>query len=300
MTIEFLPATRAASKARIALTGPSGAGKTYTGLTIAHRLAEIEGGRLAVIDTERGKSQLYKGLNGWDFDVYTPQTYSPLSLVEILGVVAGGGWPVCFLDSWSHYWSGVDGMLELVDRKGKANGNFGGWKEARPDERRMIDALVSAPFHLVVTLRVKTEYVVEENSKGKQAPRKIGLKPDQRDNMEYEFDVIGDMDADTNFTVSKTRIPPLQGHVINKPGPEVADTILDWLSDGEDVPGPLAYRAEALSPDATFDGLKVLFDKVGQLGLKGAPVLDEHGKPTILGDLIVARGRELQPARGAA
>lgn len=296
MTIEFVPATRAATKARIALTGPSGSGKTYTGLAIAHRLAESAGGRLAVIDTERGKSQMYKGINGWDFDVFCPQAFSPASLTEALGVAAGKGFPAVLLDSWSHYWSGTEGMLEQVDKRAKGGNNFSGWKEVRPDERRMTDAIVSYPGHIVVTLRVKTEYVVEQverNGRMQSVPRKVGLKPEQRDGMEYEFDVIGDMDLDNTLSVSKTRIPMLHGAAVSKPGTELADTINDWLADGEDIPGPLAYRADALDPDANVDSLRSLHATVKAAGLLNAPVVDGDGNPTLLGDLIVARAKAL-------
>jgi hypothetical protein len=293
MTIEFLPATRANTKARIALTGPSGAGKTYTGLTLGCHIAEREGGRLAVIDTERGKSQLYKGLNGWDFDVYTPTSFSPASLIETLGVVAGGGWPVCLLDSWSHYWFSVDGMLDQVDKRTQGGNSFGsGWKAMRPEERRMMDALVSAPFHMIVTLRVKTEYVVVENDRGKKEPKKIGLKPEQRDNVEYEFDVIGDMDMDSTLTVSKTRVPPLSGAAIPKPGTEFADTIVDWLADGEDMLTAEHFREIALTTTSRTDLLSLL-DQVKRAGLVHAPMLDLDGNPTVLGDLIIAIGRQL-------
>jgi hypothetical protein len=298
VTIAFAPATRAATKARIALAGPSGSGKTYTALALGHAMAEAAEGRLAVIDTERGKSQMYKGINGWDFDVFAPQTFAPASLTEALGVAAGCGYPVVVLDSWSHYWSGIDGMLEQVDRRAKGGNNFSGWKEVRPEERRMIDAIVSAPFHVIVTLRVKTEYVIELNDRGKNVPRKIGLKPEQREGMEYEFDVIGDMDLDNLLTVSKTRIPPLHGAAVPKPGAELATTIVDWLSDGEDIPGPMNFRAEALTDGVTIDGYKALYSRAKAAGLINAPVTDEDGNPTVLGDLIVSRGKAL-PAGGS-
>lgn len=301
MTIEFVPATRAATKARIALTGPSGSGKTYTGLAVAHRLAQAADGALAVIDTERGKSQMYKGLNGWDFQVFCPQTFAPAALTEALGVAAGKEFPAVLLDSWSHYWSGTDGMLEQVDKRAKGGNNFSGWKEVRPDERRMIDAIVSYPGHVVVTLRVKTEYVVEQIEKNGRiisVPRKVGLKPEQREGMEYEFDVIGDMDLDNTLTVSKTRIPMLHGASVDKPGSEFADTIADWLADGEDIPGPLAYRADALDPDASRESLLSLLDTVRAAGLYNAPVVDGDGNPTVLGELVIARGKALP--QGAA
>lgn len=287
--IEFVPATRAASKARLALAGPSGSGKTYTALTLAARLAD----RFAVVDTERGRAALYVGVNGWQFDTVSPQSFSPASLTETLAIAGSREYGCIVIDSLSHYWMGVDGMLEQADRRAKGGNSFSGWKEVRPDERRMLDALASYPGHVIITLRVKTEYVIEENERGKKVPRKVGMKPEQREGIEYEFDVVGDLDLDNTLTISKTRIPMLHSQVITKPGPEVAETIADWLADGEDVPGPLAYRAEALDPDATRETLLDLLTRVTAANLKGAPVLDEHGNPTVLGDLIVARGRAL-------
>jgi hypothetical protein len=293
--IEFVPATRAASKARLALAGPSGSGKTYTALTLATRLSD----RVAVVDTERGRASLYVGVNGWQFDTLSPQTFSPQSLTETLAVAGGHDYGCLVVDSFSHYWMGVDGMLEQADRRAKGGNSFSGWKEARPDERRMLDALASYPGHVIITLRVKTEYVIEENERGKKVPRKVGMKPEQREGIEYEFDVVGDLDLDNTLSISKTRIPMLHGQVIPKPGPEIAETIADWLADGEDVPGPLAYRSEALDPTGTRESLLALLAKVSAAGLRGAPVLDEHNNPTVLGDLIVARGRAL-PTTGAA
>lgn len=292
MAVQFTPATRAAAKARIALAGPSGSGKTFTGLGLACRLSD----RVAVIDTERGSASKYVGINGWAFDSLTPTTFSPQSLTEALAVAGAAGYGCVLVDSLSHYWMGVDGMLEQVDRRAQGGNNFSGWKAARPDERRMIDALVSFPGHVIVTLRVKTEYVIEENDRGKKVPRKVGLRPEQRDGIEYEFDVIGDLDLDNALTVSKTRIPILHGAVIAKPGPELADTIRDWLADGVESVGPMALREEALADDATVPGLRALLERVKAAGLSNAPVVDAQGSPTVLGDLIVARGKALAAA----
>ncbi|MCU7532035.1 ATP-binding protein, partial [Prescottella equi] len=136
MTIQFTPATKKASKARIALCGPSGSGKTYTGLALATALSD----RVAVIDTERGSASKYVGLNGWQFDTVAPDKFSPLSLVETLGVAAGAGYPAVLIDSLSHYWEGTDGMLEQVDKRSGSNKFTSGWKVVRPEERKMIDA----------------------------------------------------------------------------------------------------------------------------------------------------------------
>ncbi len=297
--IQFTPAKRSAAKARIALTGPSGAGKTYTALTLACALGQ----KVAVIDTERGRASLYVGINDWSFDVLNPHAFSPNSLTEALGAASGAGYDVVVIDSLSHYWSGVDGMQEQADKKAKSGNSFSGWKEARPDERRMLDALASYPGHIVVTMRAKTSYVIEQieqNGRTKSVPRKIGLKPDQREGIEFEMDVVGDMDMDNTLTVSKSRLPMLTGAVIERPDAALATTIGDWLAEGEDTPGPLLYRSEALDESATFEGLRKLHETVKGLGLLNAPVTDGNGTPTVLGALIVARGQALAPAKATA
>lgn len=293
MTIEFAPATRAATKARIALAGPSGSGKTYTSLAIGTRL-----GRTALIDTERGSASKYAGVNGWLFDTLAPSSFSPASLVEALAAAATAGYDVVVVDSLSHYWMGVDGMLEQVDRAAQraARGNqFGGWKEMRPDERRMIDALVAYPGHVITTLRVKTEYIVEENEKGKKVPRKIGMKPEQREGIEYEFDVVGDLDLDNVLRVSKSRIPSLTHAVIERPGPELADTLTEWLSEGDDMPTAADYREEA-DQARDVDELKALFDTVTRRGLAGSPMQAADGTATTLGDYIRRLATEIARA----
>jgi len=281
MTLSFKPATREASFARIALTGPSGSGKTYTALTLATALSD----RVAVIDTERGSASKYVGLNGWKFDTVQPDSFSPLSLVELLGLAAGSEYGCVVIDSLSHYWMGADGMLEQADRRAKGNNSFSGWKEVRPEERRMIDALVAYPGHVIATMRSKTEFVIEEDSRGKKVPRKIGLKPEQRDGIEYEMDVVGDLDHDNTLTVVKSRIHTLAKAVIPMPGEELAVQIRDWLSDGAKVPTVSEYRKQALGLK-TKPELKALYDKVSRHRLAAAPTVDAEGHPTVLGDLI--------------
>ena len=80
-------------------------------------------------------------------------------------------------------------------------------------------------------MRAKTEYVIQEVN-GKQVPKKIGMAPIQRDGVEYEFDVVADMDLENNFVVSKSRCKALSGAVIAKPGSEVADVLMRWLNEG--------------------------------------------------------------------
>lgn len=81
-------------------------------------------------------------------------------------------------------------------------------------------------------MRGKTEYVLERDERGRMTPRKVGLAPVQREGMEYEFDVVGEMDMQNTLVISKARIPKLSGKVIPYPGTALGETLKAWLTDG--------------------------------------------------------------------
>lgn len=290
---QFARATKTQAKARVALDGPSGSGKTYTALTIAAALGQ----QIAVIDTERGSASKYA--NEFVFDVLELSYFSPTDLVEALGAAGAAGYDVVIVDSLSHFWSGSGGMLEQVDQASKRSfgGNsFGGWKEARPMERQMVDALVAYPGHVIVTMRSKTDYVLETNDRGRQVPKKVGLKPEQREGLEYEFDIVGSMDHENTLVVTKSRARALTNAVVKQPGTEFGQQIKEWLEDGTAVEPIEDLITQAQDPQATFEGLKELMQKVRTRRAEGAAMLVD-GTPTTLGECIQARGKEMLAAQ---
>lgn len=225
----FKKATKKQAWLRLALIGPSGSGKTYTALNLAKHL----GNKIAVIDTEHGSASKYADI--FEFDVMELDSFHPQRYIDGIHEAQAAGYDVLIIDSLSHAWMGKDGALELVDRAAKrsqSNNTFFAWREVTPLHNALVEAILAARMHVIVTMRAKTEYVVETNEKGKQVPRKVGLAPVQRDGLEYEFDVVADMDLDNNMIVTKTRCSALAGAVIPKPGEEVANILKAWLSDG--------------------------------------------------------------------
>lgn len=291
--ITFMPATKEKAKARVALDGPAGAGKTFTALRLAVGLAGTDG-RIALLDTEHGSASKYASRHVTDwrqgkfrFDTSAIASYDPRVLIEALD--AAVGYDVFIVDSLSHFWMGVDGMLEQVDRSARRSygGNsFGGWKEAAPMERRMIEAMLAFPGHLIATMRTKTEWVIEQNDKGKAVPRRVGLKAVQRDGIEFEFDVVGDMDLENNLLVSKTRCPALNGQVINRPGEDdLAKTLLEWLEDGVDL--AVDVRDRALAANGDVDTLRALYIEARDRRRLDASVQDDTGETVTLRDLLL-------------
>ncbi|OMI34458.1 ATP-binding protein [Streptomyces sparsogenes] len=295
----FRPATKDKAKARVAVQGVSGSGKTWTGLSIAHGLAE--GQRFAVIDTERGAASLYVGINGIQFDVLQMHRYDPRDLVKALAAAAQAGYPAVKIDSLSHFWKGTDGTLEQVDKaKSRYGGNsFAGWKEGTPMQNDMIDALLSYPGHVVVTMRSHTEWVLQENERGKKEPVAMGMRAEQRKGVEYEFGLVCSMDINNTLTVVKSRCPALHKKVIKEPNGaiDIAKPLLDWLNDGAETVDTSAWIDAATGDDATPDSLLALYREVESHGALATPFLHpKTGQPTSLGAFIKERGTALKNA----
>ena len=243
----FKRATKAAAKLRLGLVGPAGSGKTMTALRIAAGL----GGRVAVIDTERGSASLYAGERGMEFDVIELDTYGVERFIEAIKAAAEGGYSTLVIDSLSHAWAGKGGILEFVDNAGKRNqggGNFGAWRDATPRHNSLVDAILGAPLHIICTLRSKVEYVVE-NVGGRNQVRKVGMQPVQRDGLEYEFTVVGDVTQDHDLVVTKTRAAFLKDAVVREAGEDLGKQLAAWLAAGSD-PEPAPAPAPPPRADA--------------------------------------------------
>lgn len=229
----FTKATRKQLKLRMALCGPTGSGKTKLALLISAYL----GKRIGVIDTENRSASKYIGDPGVpDFEVDEKDSFEPQGYVESIKE-GEREFDVLIVDSVTQAWSGRGGALEQVDRAAKRSqsGNtFTAWRDVTPQHNALVDAMVQCRSHLIVTMRSKMEHVLEEDSRGKKTPRKVGMAPIQRDGMEYEFDVVMEIDTDHNVWVTKTRCSALDGKTWHKPnGREIADILMKWLGEGE-------------------------------------------------------------------
>jgi hypothetical protein len=224
----FVKAVKTQAKIRLALAGPSGSGKTFTALMLATALAD--GGKVAVIDTERGSASKYS--DTFDFDVMEMDSYHPDRFTAGIKEAQEAGYAVLVIDSLSHAWNGLGGLLEIVEgiaKRSKSGNSFNAWNEATPIQNRLIDTITRSNMHIICTMRSKQEYILEQVN-GKNVPRKVGMAPVQRNDLEYEFDVFGEMDYENTLIIQKSRCSALSGAVISKPDAKVADVLKNWLS----------------------------------------------------------------------
>lgn len=277
MQFEIKEAKREGQWARIAIDGPSGSGKTYSALQIAKGLTR--NGKILVIDTESGAAKKYaKILGDVKFSVIDLANFSPAMYTEAIKYAVSQGFDTIIIDSLSHGWSGKGGALEQVDNAAARGGgnSFTAWRTVNPQLAELTATLIGVLAHTISTMRVKTEYVTETDNRGKAVPRKVGLAPIQRDNLEYEFDVYARMDMDNNLVISKTRVDWLNGQVIHKPGEKLGRDLRDWYDGNDPIEEKLPEPVEAAVPAPAVTAIEgpTVLQRIGGLMKRKGVTLD--------------------------
>ena len=245
------PAVRPSLKARLMLSGPAGAGKTRSGLEIAQVLGE----RILVIDTERESALTYADEFAF---THLPwhEPFDPRELGQTL-VEAAADYDTIMVDSFSHFWTGTGGTLDIAD------GRFGGWKTARPAQVDAVTGILSAGCHIIICVRSKMEYAaeeVEQNGRKKQVVKKLGMAPQQDGTLEYELNLAAEIDIDHRISVSKSRTTAVPVGRTFAPGHarDLAKVYAEWLGSGDpfaplDVQADIDTKRRALTDDQKRD-----------------------------------------------
>src|SRR5471030_2377881 len=107
--MQLQQASRKNAKIRMALQGPSGSGKTYSALLLAFGLCN-DWSKIAVIDTENHSSELYAHLGNYQV-LHIEPPFSPERYIEAIKVCEEADVEVIIVDSISHEWEGIGGIL---------------------------------------------------------------------------------------------------------------------------------------------------------------------------------------------
>lgn len=266
----FKRATKSQIKIRLAISGASGSGKTFSSLAIASHLSK----KIALIDTERASASRYADL--FSFDVCELTNYHPSNYIEAITAAEVSGYEVIIIDSFSHAWFAE---LDLVDR---AKNTFTAWKDVRPLERKLIDTITSSQCHIIATMRSKTEWDTSQTDPktGKMKPVKIGTAPIQTSGIEYEFDIAGELSQDHILYISKSRCPRLADQSFLKPGKDLAYALRAWMGEvwllWKSEEDAIAWASSQL-PEMPIESIRSEFEKLPGNGKK-APAWVERVK----------------------
>lgn len=161
----------------VGLSGASGTGKTYSALRVARGMAEgttgKKGSPIGYVDTENRRALHYKRdfpeMVHFDMQAVDEKGdmvgFGPERWIQVIDAAEAAKLPVLVIDSFSHAWEGVGGVLDLhaqtLDRL--TNGNDAlkdkrsqlAWAEVKPRYRRLIDRIVRAKCNIVICTRAK-------------------------------------------------------------------------------------------------------------------------------------------------
>ena len=238
------------AKMKMALQGPSGSGKTYSSLLLAKGLTDGDFSRVSIICTENGSADLYSHLGQYNVLSLKPP-YTPDVLIEGIDVCLKAGMEVIILDSISPVWDYLIGLHSSMP-----GNSFTNWGKITPLQNKFINKILQSDAHFIATMRTKQDYVLNQKN-GKYVPEKVGLKAIQRNDLDYEFTLVFDIDIKHYATSSKDRT----GLFVDRPEFVITDKtgkrIKDWCNSGESLQGV----KDEIKACLTLEQLRVIYTK---------------------------------------
>lgn len=241
MVLEVRKAQKKQAKLKLTTIGPSKSGKSFSALEIATGMVEEMGGKILFIDTEYGRGELYADLFDYDYaNIEAP--FEVEKFIEAIKYAEDEGYSVLIMDSLTHMWTGEGGLLDLQNKIARRTGNsYTAWKDVTPLYEDFVDKLSSARVHIIATMRSKVEHIIIEDG-GKMQVKKVGMKAVQREGMDYEFDIVFNLDRDSHEAKIEARafggdISGLDGKIM-LPTRDLGKKLLKWLNTGS-APDPV-------------------------------------------------------------
>ncbi|SDJ20676.1 AAA family ATPase [Natribacillus halophilus] len=244
--MEVKRAKRQKVKAAVAYIGASGSGKTLGMLLTAYGMMREKypdmndqeiWEKIGVVDTEHERATLYADMTiqgesiGQFLHVNLTAPFSADRYQEAINVLKQEDAEVVIIDSLSHAWENEGGFLDLQQKFG---GNFQAWAKVKPEIQKFVKSITANDVHILASMRTKQDYQVEESDTGKLRIRKMGLKPIQKDDLEYEFMTVFQIDQDHYAAATKDNSTMFEGQM-EKITPDHGSKLYQWLEEGIDV-----------------------------------------------------------------
>ena len=236
----FKKAQAKQAKLKLGLYGQQGSGKTFTAQLIAEGLAQIEGKRIAYVDTERGTDFYCQTIperkvhpEAFDFDaVYTRSIMDALEAVQSIDSGVHG---VVVVDSITHLW---EAAKEAYTGKRMSNGGIPvqAWGGIKKPYKTLMTELLNGDYHVIICGREGV--IMEEDEDGES--KVVGKKMKSEGETPYEPHILGRMitrrDPDGSHIITtffeKDRTGILQNRTIEFPNFETFRPILRYLGGG--------------------------------------------------------------------
>jgi hypothetical protein len=206
-SFSFRPAQRSNTKPLIGIYSESGCGKTWSSLLLARGFVGPLG-RIGMIETESGRGEIYVGVDPVGDYLVCPirEEFSAVNYGSAISAAETAGLDALIIDSASHEWEGVGGVLsqaadnEAAGRKGPLV-----WQKPKISHQRdFVLRVMQTPIPLVI-LNMRAKYTMEEKTVNgkKEWTRSQDLSPKQSEDILYEMFCHGWIGKDHAFHVTK-------------------------------------------------------------------------------------------------
>lgn len=235
-------ASRHKVKIKMAISSPTGFGKTYSSLLLAYGITG-DWSKITVIDSENDSAQLYSDLGKYNI-ISIPPPYTVDKFVSAVKMCVDAGDEVIIVDSTYHYWHGKGGMLEYNNSLG---GRYQDWAKTNKVYALWLDTILQTPVHFICTSRKKQAYEMTKVD-GKTIVEKKGMEDEIRNGFDYEMTVAFDLINDKHLAASakdRTRLfADKPEFVITS---ETGKLIKQWCETGADAPAAKPATKTAIS-----------------------------------------------------
>lgn len=250
--MELKDAVRRALALQIGFYGPSGSGKTLSALLFAAGLAG-PGGKVAIIDTERGRASLYaknkrvmealpQGYKVLELD----QPYHPDRFMKALDVLEAAGTKVALVDSETDMWEGPGGCTDIAEQ------NKNRWNKPKQLLKRYKTRISLSDMHVISLFKAqeKTKLIEKRDSPdGKEHHIPLGMLPVAEKNAFYPLLLGFSIDPKTHLATEVKDFDELR-YLFKEPKlitKEDGEKVRLWNMGGEQVDGneQLKKRARA-------------------------------------------------------
>lgn len=212
MSFQIKRATRVGVRPLVCLYSESGCGKSLSSLYLARGFVGPNG-KIGAADTESKRLSLYADVLPGGFDVvdfeppFTPQRH-----IDLIDYIEQSGAQIGILDSGSHEWEGIGGVLEMAGDIETSSGRTGlhCWKKPKLEHQKFVLRLMQSSIPWIINLRSKYK------SRQKKDNGKTVIVKDefttaiQADDFIFEMTVHGEIMPNHSFHLTKCSHPALK------------------------------------------------------------------------------------------
>lgn len=231
-------------KAKVALQGPSGAGKTYGALLMAFGLTgSFE--KVAVIDTDNASS-IYSYFGRFN-TLSLGAPFTAEKFIDAIELCESSGIEAIIVDSLSQIWKQQGSSCTIQ------------YEQFLSDNYILLNTIKRSNCHIICTVRSEENYRIITTHYGAVQVQKLGLSPIQVSDIHYYFNTVLALDMNHKTQVLKDRTSFFEEHANVILSEELAALYARWLGrKPSTITDTLQYRIDTCA--STKELLELLLE----------------------------------------